>query len=560
LDTPRLEMRGIAKEYFGNRVLKGVNLRVGPGEILSIVGENGAGKSTLMNILFGMPVIHNTGGFEGEILFDGAPISIRSPQQAVELGIGMVHQEFMLLPGFSITENIKLNRELTRPNLLSRLCGPKLEHLDMPAMRSDSRASLDRMGMSIDEMLPVAGLPVGHMQFVEIARELDKKKTRLLVLDEPTAVLTESEAQVLLNAMRSLAAQGISLIFITHRLDEVVQVSDGITVLRDGEQVADLSPRETSVGHLAELMVGRKLEAVGCDGCAPSPRTDQVLLRLEHLEVDMPGEMVKDLSLEVFQGEILGLGGLAGHGKVGVANGVMGMYPARGIMAIEGTPLPLGHTLEALRSGLAFVSEDRRGVGLLLEESIEMNVAAPAMQSQEKFLRKVGPRGFQFSIMDRRAMRRHAERFIEELDIRCTGPEQIVRRLSGGNQQKVCIAKALTLEPRILFVSEPTRGIDVGAKKIVLDLLVRLNREHGVTVVVTSSELAELRSICDRIAIVCEGRLEGILPPDASDRDFGLLMAGEKSHRGRDAEGPSHLSGSCGQGSGQGSKEESPCS
>ena len=268
-------------------------------------------------------------------------------------------------------------------------------------------------------------------------------------------------------------------------------------------------------GHV-EPDVGpdRRAEAArsGRQGAGDEPEGEQPR-ELEHLEVDMPGEMVKDLSLEVFQGEILGIGGLAGHGKVGVANGVMGMYPARGSMAIEGTPLALGHTLEALRSGLAFVSEDRRGVGLLLEESIEMNMAAPAMQSQEKFLCKVGLRGFQFNIMDRRAMRRHAERFIEDLDIRCTGPEQIVRRLSGGNQQKVCIAKALTLEPRILFVSEPTRGIDVGAKKIVLDLLVRLNREHGVTVVVTSSELAELRSICDRIAIVHRGSIlsEGTL-------------------------------------------------
>lgn len=556
MGIPRLEMRGIAKEYFGNRVLKGVSLRVGEGEILSIVGENGAGKSTLMNILFGMPVIHNTGGFEGEILFDGAPVTIRSPQQAVELGIGMVHQEFMLLPGFTITENIKLNRELTRPNLLSRLCGPKLEHLDMPAMRADSRASLDRMGMSLDEMLPVAGLPVGYMQFVEIARELDKKKTKLLVLDEPTAVLTESEAQVLLEAMRTLTRQGISLIFITHRLDEVVQISDAITVLRDGEQVANLSPQEASVDRLAELMVGRKLEAVGCASCAPSPRKDNVLLRLEHLAVDMPGERVKDLSLEVYQGEILGLGGLAGHGKVGVANGVMGMFPARGNMTLDGKALPLGKTLEALQGGLAFVSEDRRGVGLLLEESIEMNIAAPAMQSQGKFLRQFGVGGMGFRLVNRKTMRLHAERFISSLDIRCTGPEQIVRRLSGGNQQKVCIAKALTLEPRILFVSEPTRGIDVGAKKIVLDLLVRLNREHGVTVVVTSSELAELRSICDRIAIVCEGRLEGVLAPDASDRDFGLLMAGEKSHREKGAE--KHRSGPGA--SGQSSKEESPCS
>jgi simple sugar transport system ATP-binding protein len=527
----RLEMRDIQKEYFGNRVLKGVSIRVEPGKIYSIVGENGAGKSTLMNILFGMPVIHNTGGFSGEIFMDGNPVRISSPQDAVDLGIGMVHQEFMLLPGFSIAENIKLNREITFPNMVSRLFGSRLQSLDIPAMRRDSRKALDRLGLStLDEMLPVAGLPVGYMQFVEIAREIDKEKTKILVLDEPTAVLTESEAEVLLATMRRLAGEGISILFITHRLDEVLAVSEDITVLRDGEQVATLKTGEASVSRLAELMVGRKLEAVGCDACAPSPKGDKTLLKIENLRVDMPGERVRGLDLDVYEGEILGIGGLAGHGKIGIANGVLGMYPAEGKLVLDGKELPLNNALEALRSGMAFVSEDRRGVGLLLDESIETNMTVTAMQCQEKFLRRMG-----IFLADGGAIRRHALKMIRDLDIRCTGPEQIVRRLSGGNQQKVCIAKAITLEPRLIFVSEPTRGIDVGAKKIVLDLLVRLNREMGVTVVITSSELAELRSICDRIAIIYNGKLEGILPPDASDVDFGLLMAGEMSHARKEA-------------------------
>lgn len=524
-------MRDIQKEYFGNRVLKGVSLRVEPGKIYSIVGENGAGKSTLMNILFGMPVIHNTGGFSGEILMDGEPVRITSPQDAVDLGIGMVHQEFMLLPGFSIAENIKLNREITFPNMASRLFGARLESLDMQAMRRDSRKALDRLGLAtLDEMLPVAGLPVGYMQFVEIAREIDKEKTRVLVLDEPTAVLTESEAEVLLATMRRLAGEGISILFITHRLDEVLSVSEDITVLRDGEQVATLKTEGASASRLAELMVGRKLEAVGCDACAPGQKKDRTLLKVQDLYVEMPGERVRGLDLDVYEGEILGIGGLAGHGKIGIANGVLGMYPSEGNLTLDDRTLALNNTMEALRNGMAFVSEDRRGVGLLLDESIETNIAVTAMQCQGKFLRKLG-----IALADGTVIRRHALEMIRNLDIRCTGPEQIVRRLSGGNQQKVCIAKAITLEPRLIFVSEPTRGIDVGAKKIVLDLLVRLNREMGVTVVITSSELAELRSICDRIAIIYNGRLEGILPPDASDVDFGLLMAGEASHARKEA-------------------------
>ncbi len=527
----RLEMRNVVKEYFGNRVLKGVNLTVEAGEIHSLVGENGAGKSTLMNILFGMPVIHNTGGFGGEILFDGEPVVIQSPQHAMDLGIGMVHQEFMLLPGFSITENIKLNREITSKTLASRMFGGKLEKLNMPAMREDARNSLNRLDMGLDEMLPVAGLPVGYMQFVEIARELDKKNLKLLVLDEPTAVLTESEADRLLAAMKRLADQGISLLFITHRLDEVLSVSDNITVLRDGEQVSSLATSEASVEKLAELMVGRKLDMTARDHAKEeSVEKAEILLRMDNLWVHMPGEEVKGVSLEVRKGEILGLGGLAGHGKVGIANGIMGLSPSTGKLYKGGTEIPLNNPVEALNGGMAFVSEDRRGLGLLLDQSIELNIVVQAMQSQDKFLKRS-----LFKMMDSKKVRQHALKMIEDLDIRCTGPEQLTRRLSGGNQQKVCIAKALTLNPDILFVSEPTRGIDVGAKKIVLDLLVHLNREYGVTIVMTSSELAELRSISDRIAIIYEGKLEGILPPDASDKDFGLLMAGEGTHSRKEA-------------------------
>ncbi len=524
-------MRNVVKEYFGNRVLKGVNLTVGAGEIHSLVGENGAGKSTLMNILFGMPVIHNTGGFGGELFFNGEPVVIQSPQHAMDLGIGMVHQEFMLLPGFSITENIKLNREITSKTLASRMLGKRLEKLDMPAMRQDARTSLNRLDMGVDEMLPVAGLPVGYMQFVEIARELDKKNVQLLVLDEPTAVLTESEADRLLAAMRRLAEQGISLLFITHRLDEVLSVSHNITVLRDGEQVAELPTSEASLEKLAELMVGRKLDMTARDHAKEqSVDSAETLLRMENLRVHMPGEEVKGVSLEVHKGEILGLGGLAGHGKVGIANGIMGLSPSTGKVLKGGKEIPLNNPIEALNGGMAFVSEDRRGLGLLLDQSIELNIVVQAMQSQEKFLK-----GSFFKMMDSKKVRQHALKMIEDLDIRCTGPEQLSRRLSGGNQQKVCIAKALTLNPDVLFVSEPTRGIDVGAKKIVLDLLVHLNREYGVTVVMTSSELAELRSISDRIAIIYEGRLEGILPPDASDKEFGLLMAGEGAHSRKEA-------------------------
>ncbi|MDK2931959.1 MAG: simple sugar transport system ATP-binding protein [Bacillota bacterium] len=524
--TKVLEMRDITKQYFGNTVLNGVSIDLQPGEIHALVGENGAGKSTLMNILFGMPVIHSTGGFSGDILVGGQKVDILSPRAAMDLGIGMVHQEFMLLPGFTVTENIKLNREITRRNLVSRaLRAPSLDYLDVPAMRKDARAALRHLDLDIDEWVQVAGLPVGYMQFIEIAREIDKKNVRILVFDEPTAVLTETEAERLLDALRRLASEGIAILFITHRLAEVMAVANRITVLRDGEVVARLHRNEAVLERIAELMVGRKVEKIDLPPRRKEPSDQDIALTIENLVVNMPGEVVRGVSLAVRRGEILGIGGLAGHGKIGIANGIMGLYPASGRVSKNGREVPLNSPDRALAMGLAFVSEDRRGVGLLLDESIERNIATVAMQVQNKFLAR-WPRLPALRLENRAALRSHAEEVIRKLDIRCTGPGQLVRRLSGGNQQKVCIAKALTLDPEILLVSEPTRGIDVGAKKLVLDLLVRLNRERNVTIVMTSSELGELRKICDRIAIVYGGKLAGILPPDASDAEFGLMMAG----------------------------------
>ena len=527
-----LEMKHIGKTYGNNTVLNDVSLSVKPGEIHALLGENGAGKSTLMNILFGMPVIHSTGGFEGEVYLDGEKVNITSPLDAMHKGIGMVHQEFMLLPGFNISENIKLNREITKPNVVSRLLGKNLEVLDQKAMASDARKALDSVGMGIDEYTTVNGLPVGYMQFVEIAREIDKTGMKLLVFDEPTAVLTESEADQLISVMKKIAESGIAIIFITHRLDEVMAASNNITILRDGKLVDALPAKNTNITELAELMIGRKGESM-VDAQPRTEHSNKVALHLEDLKVDMPGEAVRGITLDVFEGEIFGIGGLAGQGKLGLPNGVMGLYDVEGSVELFGEKLKVGDTNAALNAGIAMVSEDRKGVGLLLDQSIEDNIVFNAMQTRGDFLSKFGP----FTLKNTKAIRENAEKTIVELDIRCFGPTQASGTLSGGNQQKVCIARALCMNPRFLFVSEPTRGIDIGAKKLVLETLVKLNREQGMTVVIVSSELQELRSVSDRIAIVSEGKLVEILPPNASDADFGLAMSGIKPSEHNKKEG-----------------------
>ena len=362
-----LEMDHITKEYSGNQVLKGVNLHIKPGEIHALMGENGAGKSTLMNILFGMPVIHSTGGFGGSVKMAGQPVNIDTPLKAMELGIGMVHQEFMLIPGFTVTENIKIGREISTPNLVSRIFGKSMESLDAEAMAKDAKKALKTIGLQIEDYVKVAGLPVGYMQFIEIAREIDKTGIRLLVFDEPTAVLTESEADRLLEAMRVIASQGIAIIFITHRLDEVMAVADGMTILRDGEFVAHREIKDTNVVEIAELMIGRKVEKL-VDTSEEDRRIindTNIAVSMKDYYVDMPGEQVKGINLDIRKGEIFGIGGLAGQGKLGIPNGIMGLYKAEGQVMINGEPLNLEKLGCALEHKIAFVSEDRKGVGLL---------------------------------------------------------------------------------------------------------------------------------------------------------------------------------------------------
>ena len=521
-----VKMDNISKEFSGNKVLKNVNLCVKPGEIHALMGENGAGKSTLMNILFGMPVIWNTGGFEGTIELDGKPVRIDSPQKAMECGIGMVHQEFMLIPGFTATENIKLGREITTPTVASSILGRSLEILNRPQMAKEARTAMDSIGLGISEQTRVGGLPVGYMQFIEIAREIDKEDMKLLIFDEPTAVLTESEAERLLETMRVIASKGIAIIFITHRIDEVISVCSSMTILRDGYFIERLETANTTAAEVAEKMIGRKVEKLVDDtDDNRSINKDDIVLKLRNFRVDMPGETVKGIDLDVIRGEILGVGGLAGQGKIGIANGLMGLYPSEGEIEFDGEAIHPEKLGDALKKHMVFVSEDRRNVGLLLEESIEKNIVFTATQTEKMFLKKYGF----ITQYDSKAAREHAESMIKTLDIRCTGPEQYAGSLSGGNQQKVCLARALTLNPKLLVVAEPTRGIDIGAKKLVLELLVKLNREQGITIIVVSSELNELRSLSDRIAIVSDGKLVDILGPDASDAAYGLAMSGIKA-------------------------------
>ena len=522
--APLLEMKNIKKNFFGNQVLTDINLKLEEGEVIGLCGENGAGKSTLMKILFGAEVIKETGGYEGEILINGEKVSFQSPFDAIASGIGMVHQEFSLIPGFTATENILLNRESKKKSVLSHLVSERMDTLDRAKMDELASESIKKMGVDIDKNMLISSMPVGHKQFTEIARELSKDNLKLLILDEPTAVLTEKEAEALLDSIRGMSKRGIAVIFITHRLGEILSVCDKVVTMRDGYVVNESKASETNVTEITKWMVGRDVRAASTGDAATEDvgADKKTILSIKKLWVDMPGETVRNVNLDVREGEILGIGGLAGQGKLGIPNGIMGLYQAGGEVTFEGQQIPLNSPKKCLDSNFAFVSEDRRGVGLLLDESLEWNISFPAMQVQDKFLKKY--LGGLIKWRDDAAIKEVTDKYIDELKIKCMGSKQKAKELSGGNQQKVCLAKAFALEPKLLFVSEPTRGIDVGAKSLVLEALKKFNREKKVTIVMVSSELEELRQTCDRIAIISGGKVAGIRPAGEALEKFGELM------------------------------------
>ncbi|MDX8335380.1 sugar ABC transporter ATP-binding protein [Candidatus Cetobacterium colombiensis] len=520
-----LKMSGVSKSFGENTVLKDINFTINKGEIVGLVGENGAGKSTLMKIIFGMSVIQETGGYNGEMIFQGKKVNFKSSFDALNAGIGMVHQEFSLIPGFKASENIVLNRESLEKSYLKEIFGDRISKINNEKNEERAKTAISHLGIDLDVNTKVEEMPVAHMQFTEIAREIERENVKLLVLDEPTAVLTEKEAEILLKTMKRLASEGIAIIFITHRLNEIMDVSDRIIVLRDGIMMSELETSKTNVDEITKLMIGREIKEKSSKKIE-SEKSLETILEIKNLWVDMPGEKARNINLKIRKGEILGLGGMAGQGKVGIANGIMGLYPAGGELIYKGEQLKLNTPKIPLEKGLYFVSEDRKEVGLILDENIDMNIAYPSIYIKDKFLKKK-----YFGLLnsiDEKEIENNTKSYIKQLEIKCMNGKQKVGELSGGNQQKVCLAKAFTINPEVLFISEPTRGIDIGAKKIVLETLKEHNKNSGMTIILTSSEIEELRSVCDRIAIVTEGKIAGILSPEDDLIEYGKLMTGVK--------------------------------
>jgi simple sugar transport system ATP-binding protein len=496
-----LELRGITKRFGSLTANDSIDLAVGDGEIHAILGENGAGKSTLMNIVYGL-----LSPDEGSISVDGKVVDINSPLDALAAGIGMVHQHFMLIPVFTVAENIVLGHEKTK--------GPGL--LDLEAARKEILRVSAEFNFDIDPDALVEDLPVGLQQRVEIIRALIYD-AKVLILDEPTAVLTPQETDELLRNMKKLKANGTSIVFITHKLREVKEAADKITIIRRGKVVGTASP-SASQEELASLMVGRP---VSLDVEKKAPTLGKVMLDVKNLNIsDHTGRsLVKNVSFELRTGEILAVAGVQGNGQSELAEAIVGLQEhVHGTISLDGVDITKASVREALHSGIAFVPESREEDGLIGSFSIEENLILD-LHDLPPYAK--GP------VISPTIVSQEAEKRVTEFDIRTQSAKDSASSLSGGNKQKVVLARELSRPVKLVVASQPTRGLDVGSIEFVHERIIA-ERDSGRAVLLFSTELDEVSALADRIAVMYRGEFIAIVPANTSREDLGLLMAGVK--------------------------------
>ena len=510
--APLLTARRISKSYVGVPVLRNVDLALHAGEVHALMGENGAGKSTLVRVLGGI-----IADYEGSLGLDGAMTRFGSVREAQQAGIAIIHQELNLVPEMTVAENIFLGRE---PRVAGML-------IAKAALARDARALLARLGVALDPAARVGSLRVGERQLVEIAKALSLD-ARILMMDEPTSALSQPECERLFQVIRQLAASGVAIVYISHRMDEVASLADRVTVLRDGRRVASGPAGDFTPASLIAAMVGREL---GTSGPNRSNADGDVALSVDGLGLRVPSvhgglrEAISGVGFSVRQGEVLGIGGLLGAGRTEILETLFGSAQGerRGRVVVRGRPVTVDSPRDAIRHGLALITEDRKATGLLLASSIRENLNLPSL-----------PRMNWFGLRQAAREATLSRDGIARLGVRCRADDQAVGQLSGGNQQKVVLAKWLATNPRILLLDEPTRGIDVGAKQEIYDVVFRL-AEAGLAIVVVTSELPELLLLSDRILVMCEGRQTGILSRAEASQEAVMTLASPRGHLSRAA-------------------------
>jgi ribose transport system ATP-binding protein len=492
--SPLLEMRAISKRFPGVTALDGVDFELERGEVHVILGENGAGKSTLIKMLSGAYQPD-----EGEILFEGVPVRIPSAAVAQSLGISTIYQEFNLVPQLTVAENVFLGRQPRRLGIVDRR-----------RMREEARRLLERIKVRVDPDTRVSALGVAQRQMVEIAKALSLE-ARVLIMDEPTASLSGQEVQRLFEIVRGLEQEEVGVIFISHHLEEVTEIGDRVTVLRDGKLVGQV-PATTDHSELVRMMVGRSIED---QFPRRPPEIGDVLLEVWDLSRE---GVLEDVSLRVRAGEVVGIAGIVGAGRTELARAIFGVDPVdSGEVWVEGRRMERFDPREAKNRGIGFITEDRQGQGIVPPLSVAENLVLASLEETTS----VG-------LVNRREQRSRAQKMIEELNIRTPGPEQEVRYLSGGNQQKTVIGKWLLADSRVLIMDEPTRGIDVGAKVEIYELMNELT-EQGAGILMISSDLPEVLGMSDRILVMAGGRITGELSGEEATQERVMTLATQGS-------------------------------
>lgn len=496
--APFLEMHGISKSFPGVKALDRVDLTLNRGEVLGLVGENGAGKSTLMKIM--------TGVYEadtGEILIDGQKVSINDPEHARELGLSIIYQELSMVENLTVAENIFLAREFTG----------RFGFVDSQKMNREAARVLDILHLDIDPTTPVRDLSVGQKQMIEIAKAISGN-SKIIVMDEPTASLSHHEAETLLAQVKRLREKGIGIVYITHRLEEVFDIADRVTVLRDGRTVETRPIGEVNREYLVRKMVDRELSQLYGEHICRA--TDEIVLSVQGLNPKRPtprNARIKDINFDLKAGEILGFFGLVGAGRTEIMEMLFGMAPYQGEIRIGGERVDITEPSKAIELGLGFVTEDRKEQGLVLNMTVRENFSLTHLGDY-----------CTFDFVNESKEGEACEVYVRDLGIKTPSIEQKAKNLSGGNQQKIVIAKWVARNPRILIVDEPTRGIDIGAKAEVHSLLRRV-AEKGVGIIMISSDLPEVLAVSDRIVILKEGRISGELERANADQERVMELA-----------------------------------
>ena len=497
-----LEMKNICKSFPGVKVLENVNLQIKPGEVHALMGENGAGKSTLMKILMGIYKAD-----QGTIVLQGQETVMHGPKDAMGKGISMIHQELNTLLDMEVAENVFVGREILKKGF------SKMKIVDLDKMREETARYFREMSIDIDPKAKMRTLSVAEMQLVEIVKAISLN-SKIIVMDEPTSAITEKEAQVLFAQIDRLKKQGVAIIYISHKMDEIFRISDTITVLRDGEWIGTKPAAELDDNSLIKMMVGRELTDIYPK--EPAPIGD-VILEVKDLS---RGKKVKNVSLTLRRGEVLGIAGLVGARRSELVETIFGLYPKTGgEIFLNGKKADIKNPKEAIKNKIALITEDRKLTGLNLIASVKENISIVSLSKMSKK-----------GVIDKKRENEVAEKYIKELKIKTPNGNAIVGNLSGGNQQKVVLAKWLLDEPEIIIFDEPTRGIDIGAKRDIYLLINELAKE-GKAVIVISSEMAEVMGISDRIVVMCEGELKGEVQRDEFSQE--LIMSYASNIEGR---------------------------